>query len=366
MDGLSMKYVKCFLCMLLALMLACSARTDRDPEQNSETTESAAAASARPTPAQTREPTAAPSAAITPEAAATPLASNTPEPTEAPDLSPFSILWLPDTQTMSYYFPEKLVTLGENIAEKAETENLIAAIHTGDIVDNGFKSYQWENFDLCLNAFIDRIPFYPVAGNHDIAKPDSGATTPGNYEGYLEQPFLKRIPEEQLFEGGKMLYAVLNEGSKPVLLLGVGFETGKEPEELAWIDAALQSHADMPCILFVHGYESIPGRILRYCRYLEEDVVSKYRNIRFVLCGHARGYFYDVAEYDDDGDGVQERKVHVLMFNDQEGAFLYRIIRIDMENNTVAFQTYEVGTDRKIPDDPQFRQPADFMIENAF
>jgi hypothetical protein len=352
-----MKLTKHFLVLLLVLLLACCAQPEPEAEPKEQIAESTEVSTAVPTTA-----TPAPTAKPAPTATAVP----TPAPTVTPEPTPFGILWLPDTQTLSYYFPEKLETLGKEIVALRDRENLIAAVHTGDIVDNGTKSYQWDNFDLCLNAFIDRIPFYAVAGNHDIAKPDSSTLPPGDYSGYLEQPFLKRFPQEQLYEGGKMLYGILNEGTDPILLLCVGFEMGKEPEQLAWIDEVIRSHADMPCILAVHGYQSKPEWIIPYCRYIENDVVSKYPSIRYVLCGHARGFFHDTALYDDDGDGEQERTVHVLMFNDQEGAFLYRVLRVDMIKNTIAVKTFEIGTDRKIPDDPIFRQPADFTIENAF
>lgn len=129
--------------------------------------------------------------------------------------------------------------LGKEIADRIETDHLIGVVHTGDIVDSGRRTYQWENFDLCLNSFIDLIPFYPVSGNHDIGKPDSRKG--GDYTGYLQQPFLKRFSEEQTFEGGKMLYAVLNEGEMPILLLGIGYDMGKNRQQLEWIDEVMRS-----------------------------------------------------------------------------------------------------------------------------
>lgn len=221
--------------------------------------------------------------------------------------------------------------LGKEIADRIETDHLIGVVHTGDIVDSGRRTYQWENFDLCLKSFIDLIPFYPVSGNHDIGKPDSRKG--GDYTGYLQQPFLKRFSEEQTFEGGKMLYAVLNEGEMPILLLGIGYDMGKNRQQLEWIDEVMRKHEDMPCILFTHAYQVRPGTMLWYCKYIENDIVAKYPNIRIVLCGHARGFFCNEAAYDDDGDGVKERTVHVLMLDEQDGEFLYRILQIHGEAN---------------------------------
>ncbi len=292
----------------------------------------------------------------------------TPTPTPTPVPTPFGVVWIPDTQKLTATYDEEILaqldTLGEDIATRIDSEQLVAVLHTGDIVDFPNRTWQWEHFDRCLNAFIDRIPFYPVSGNHDIGKYDS--LTGGGYGGYLKQPFLQRLPEGQTFEGGKMFYAVLNDGDAPILLLGLGYDMGRERKELAWIDEVLTAHADMPCVIITHAFQVRPGTILSYCNYIEQKIVRKYPNIRMILCGHARGFFRNVMTYDDDGDGAIDRSVQVLMLNDQDGEFLYRILRFDPVERTVEVRTYKIGSDERIPDSARFKQPADFTIEDAF
>ena len=324
-----------------------------------------------PDPTPTPEPTPAPTA--TPEPTPDPTPTSTPEPTPAPEPTPeptpFALAWLPDTQVLISSAKEErqqqLIMLGEEIAARIDADNIVAVLHSGDIVDNGFRQAQWEKFDrCCLSAFSDRVPFYPVSGNHDLGKSDS--INGGGYRGYLQQDFLKKLPQDQVFEGGKMYYIVLNDGDLPVLLLAVGYDMCKTTNERDWVDSVMQAHADMPCILLTHGYQVRPGTMLWYCMQLERHVVAKYPNIKLVLCGHARGFFRNESTFDDDGDGKPDRTVNVLMLNDQEDVFLYRVLTIDRLRNTIDVRTYMVGSDQPVPDDARFGQPADFLIEHAF
>ena len=350
------------LLLLLVCLLCCTPKAEPTPIG-----EATAAPSlmASPSPVRTVIPTASP----VPTPAPTPTPSATPEPTATPVPTPFSLIWLPDTQGIvssdKAFRRAWMGQLGEEIAARIEPENVVCVLHTGDIVDYGNRTKQWETFGDCLNAFIDRIPFYPVSGNHDVCKYDS--VTGGSYKGYLEQPFLKRLNPEQTFEGGKMLYAVLGGGEHPLLLLGIGYDMGREADELAWIDEVMRSHADMPCIVFTHAYITWRGTVLRYCRQIEENIVARYPNICMLLCGHARGNYYTVASYDDDGDGTAERKVHILLFNGQdEDGYLYRALEMDMIRHSVAVRTYALGSSDPVPDDPNTHQPADFLIENFY
>lgn len=69
----------------------------------------------------------------------------TPSPTPIP--TPFSIVWMTDTQAMSCFSPEALDSMGCYIRDNLERENILCVFHTGDLVDNGFRPYQWDNFN---------------------------------------------------------------------------------------------------------------------------------------------------------------------------------------------------------------------------
>lgn len=174
----------------------------------------------------------------------------TPIPTPTPEPLPFSIIWLPDTQLLCYGYPEALEAMGGWIAENAETENIRYVVHTGDITDNGFKEWQWKNFDLCYGQFQDSIPYFPVAGNHDLG------VKLGDYTAYLDRPFLDAFPPENQFEGGKALYAELQVSGLQLLLVGACW--GAELEAMDWMKNSLP-HMMIMTVLF-YCFTGIFGR----------------------------------------------------------------------------------------------------------
>lgn len=297
--------------------------------------------------------------ALSSAAAASEVPDPSSEPVSTPVPTPVSIVWIPDTQRYSYSYPERLNTLGTWIKDHAVSDNIIAVVHTGDIVDNGFKQWEWENFDSCLKEFRDDIPFFPVAGNHDLG------VKLGEYGGYLSQSFLASFPEEQKYQGGKMLYTVLDAGTTKILLLGIGWEMGKTTEEIDWIDAVMQDHSDIPCIVVTHAYRIEPDRILTAGEQIESNIIAKYPNVHLVLCGHVRQKFFTAQhEYDDDGDGRSDRTVHTLMLNAQDSLFLYRMLTFDPVSGSLSVKTYRLGSDETVPANGY--GPADFVLNHVF
>ena len=329
------------------------------------------AATAEPTPAPTTAPTAAPVHALTltmaPTAAptATPVPSPTPTPTPTPTPSPtpvptpFSLVLLPDTQALAYNqgnpdapaFPQ----LRDWIEGHRESDNILGILHTGDIVDNGFKEWEWENFQPLLESVRDGLFFLPVAGNHDIG------VQAKSYSGYLARPFLNDYPDEQKFEGGKMLYRVLHAGGEDVLLLGIGWDAFKTKPAEQRIDQVLADHGGMPCILVTHGFLLSNGGYLSPL----EQLIAQRPAIRLVLCGHSRDYQTRAFDYDDDGDGATDRTVTAVMLNMQEKRdYAFRLLTFDPLTHALTVTTYRLdGT--LAPDLPGLG-PITFTLENAY
>lgn len=348
---------------LICLPLACAVPAQsavQSPSAISEPTEAAAMQETALTltmapidAAQTAfVPTAPPTPSPTPEPTNTP----SPEPTDTPAPTPFSIVWLPDTQQLSYHSPERLKLLGERIQDVLASENVVCVVHTGDIVDNGFKDWQWDNFDLALQAFSDSVPFVPVAGNHDIG------VNLGSYKAYVQRPFLDAFSDEQKFEGGKMLCSVLEAGGERILLLGVGWGAGKTTEELAWIDDVMTAYGDLPCILLTHGYLTSQKRILPSCRYLETNIAAKYPNVRLVLSGHSRDYYAMTSVY---GEGDSERTVNALMLNKQGAAYCFRVLTFDPILRSISVKTHALDPNYRVTEVPDLG-PIDCVLENAY
>lgn len=307
-----------------------------------------------PTP-QTVLLTPAPTAPATPTATPLSTPSPVPTPSPAPVPTPFALVWVPDTQHFAYYHPESFITLADWITEHRESENILGVIHPGDLVDNGFKQWQWDNFYPFLEHLDPTLFFFSVAGNHDIG------TKAQSFSAYLKQPFLDAYPDEQKYQGGKMLYQVLSAGDSNILLLGVGWELWNDRTALKWIDQVLADHAGMPCILVVHGF------LLYETRYYDavERMVAKRPAIKLVICGHMDGYYTRVFDYDDDQDGTAERHVTAMMLNMQRAQdYAFRLLVFDPVTHSVNVRTLKL--DGSPAPDLEGRGPISFCIENAY
>ena len=291
----------------------------------------------------------------TPPATPTPSPTPTPTPTPTPRPTPFSLVVIPDTQALAYSKPEAFPKLRDWIEAHRSSDNILGILHTGDITDNGYKEWQWDNVAPLLEAVHDDVFFFPVAGNHDIG------TEAKNYYAYLKRPFLKDYPEKQKFEGGKMLYRVLSAGGEDILLLGTGWDSYQSSAAQRWIDQVLSDHEGMPCILVTHGFLLSNGTYIAAA----EQLVAKHPAIRLVICGHSRDYQTRVFSYDDDGDGTTDRNVNVLMLNMQaKKDYAFRLLTLDPVTHDVTVKTWAL--DGSPAADIPGAGPISFTLENAY
>lgn len=295
--------------------------------------------------------TAVPTPAPTP--APTPTPEPTPVPTPVP--TPFSLVLIPDTQYLAYSKPEVFPLLRDWIEGHRQSDTILGVLHTGDITDNGYKEWQWDNFAPLLEAVHDDLFFFPVAGNHDLG------TEAKNYYAYLKRPFLNEYPEEQKFEGGKMLYRILSAGGEDLLLLGVGWDSYQSAAAQRWIDQVLNDHEGMPCILVTHGFLLSNGTYIPAV----ERLIASHPAIRLVICGHARDYQTRVFSYDDGGDGIIDRDVNVLMLNMQAKAdYAFRLLTFDPVTHSVTVKTLTPSGEPAA--DIPGAGPISFVLENAY
>ncbi|HQQ39920.1 MAG TPA: metallophosphoesterase [Clostridia bacterium] len=103
-------------------------------------------------------------------------------PTDTPAPTPFSIVWLSDTQSMTYCnYTDALESMGRWIVDEKDERNILYVVQTGDAVENGFSDWQWKNFDVCYDQFKDELPYIAIAGNHETGMKRH------SYVGYLSR-----------------------------------------------------------------------------------------------------------------------------------------------------------------------------------
>ncbi len=291
--------------------------------------------------------------------AGTPAASHTPTPEPSPEQ--FSIIWLSDTQTIAYRRDNRVFqAMGEWIAAQQEPLNIRYIVQTGDLVDNGYVKKQWDSFDIMAKQFFGKIPYLPIAGNHDLG------IKLQQYDAYLEIPYVKAIPKEQTFENGKAVYAEFQAGGQDFLLLGAGW--GADISSVAWMNSVLRSHPNHIAILLFHSYVTAKGDLAYQGDEMRDLVVAKNPNVRLVLSGHIRGSGYRLEEFDDDGDGIMDRQVHAMLYNYQEypsyGSGQLRVLSFDTATRDIHVSTYSPYTDRTYADN-HFKEK-EFDLLDAF
>ena len=274
--------------------------------------------------------------------------------------APFSIVWLADTQAMAYKgYCDALASMGDWIVREKEARNIRYVVQTGDLVDNGFSQEQWCNFEALYRPFCDELPYLPIAGNHDLG------VKLAEYDAYLEQPFVKSLPQTQLFEQGRAAYATFQAGTEEWIIIGVGWNA--ELESADWIHTVLQAHAADTAILLVHSYIETDGSFSEHGEEIHDAIVKPNPNIRLVLSGHVRGSGFRTEEFDDNGDGVNDRRVQAMIYNYQHydrNCGQLRVLTFNPEDHSIRVMTYSPFTQIYYRD--EHFKTEEFVLEQAF
>ena len=305
-------------------------------------------------------PTLSPSPSLspTPSPAPSPTLSPAPAPTAAPAPTPFSLLWLSDTQTMSFRSPLSLLKMGEWVAENRAQYNILEVVSTGDAVEHGANPRQWANYDA-MRAYFADLPYFGIAGNHELGVREK------DYAWYLARPDVLSLPPETVFEGGRAAYRLFSAGGVDFIVLGVGWLS--EEDALDWANGVLETYRDRTAILLFHGVIDSAGRNLKIGKFIVQNYVMPNTNVRLVLCGHVPGSFTRVDEYDLDGDGDADHRAILSMYNYQtvgERNGQLRILTFDPAARTLAITTYSPVTEVFYRENGA-RTPV-LVLENAF
>lgn len=274
--------------------------------------------SPEPTPAPTTEPTPTP----------------TTEPTPAP--TAFSIAWLGDTQAYTAADNDVFGRMMQWVSDTQQEYNTVLTVHTGDIVYNAFREYEWQNSDAAFAKLPDGMHILTVAGNHD-QMPVYDKSTP-----FLDHRADTDFdPAHKFDEQGFTYYSTFTAGGVPIIVFALSYDY--EVAAADWINETLATYSDHYAILCLHsylfqgGYSSVGQRLV-------EKVVKASPNVRLVLCGHERGTEYIPEALDDDRDGKPDRTVHQMLMNVQDdpqnGLGMMRIIRLDPNTDTLEVITY--------------------------
>lgn len=352
------------LLMILFLLIACTGRPNETPVAE---VPSAAPATETPEPhivTVTPQPIDAPTPMPTPTdtPVPTPTPSPTPVPTPTPEPVPYTIIWLADTQNYVYLRPEALSSVVDYAIKEKDEMNIVAVVQSGDLVENNALDKEWEGIRDRFEPLRGVIPFYCVAGNHDLGIGVSAynKSKPG-YEQYIKYALCDANEPDQIFRDGECWYQFFER--EQFLLVGIGMKVGKEEQgQGEWLGEVLDRYSEYPVFILTHEFlynNGIPtGNV---GNWIEQEVIAKHPNVRLLFCGHHKGVKRWTKTYEED------RTFTAIMYNlqSEEKAYGYcTILTFDPMAHTLSFTSYSPYFD-----DYNYYPKTDietFVLENAF
>lgn len=274
----------------------------------------------------------------------------------------FTFVWMSDTQYYSESYPDIYTGNTQWIVDNKEKMDIRYIIHTGDIVDEADKAYQWEAANEAMKTIEDaKIPYGVLAGNHDVDHQT------GDYQYYWQHYGEDRFKDMETYGGSyqnnRGHYDLISAGGLNFIIVYMGWNIGDA--EIDWVNEVVQAHPDRKAILAFHEYLLVSNNRAPIADEIYERVVVPNKNVFATLSGHYHDAETLIDEIDDDGDGVADRKVY-QMLADYQGAEMgglgyIRLMQFDLANNKIHMKTYSPYLD-----DYNYYDPAEYPGKDEF
>ena len=241
---------------------------------------------------------------------------------------PFSLIWFSDTQYYAYKRPEIFLKMADWVQNVYTDYRAAAVVCTGDIVYNRNYERHWSNAGAAISRIREVLPFYCVAGNHDV-----GADSV-DYTAYRRADFCT-TPQDMLFYDDCRCW-VLPLPEQQILLCGIGWQNDTAYAD--WLNATIAEYPDYPAVLLVHSFLNDDGSLSTNGKRVEQTVLAVSPTIRLVLCGHNDGSARWSRPYPDG------HTVNAMMYNFQDdkkyGLGYARVLMFNPGTRNIAVTTY--------------------------
>lgn len=268
----------------------------------------------------------------------------------------FTVVLIPDTQ---YYMGEHLPLLERQIAWIAENrarENIVFAIHLGDMTNNNTPR-EWQTMSRVMKPLDDAgLPWSSMPGNHDGIK--GGVIDSGLYNQHFGVTRFENVPGWGGAYGdtNDSHYFTFDAGGMQFLVLSLAF--GTPGEQLEWGAEILARFPDRRAIFATHAYLAADGSYLdrgeefgvsdapkRWTdgSQIFERLIAPHANVFMTVCGHWPGQGYRKSR--NAAGGV----VHEILANyqgekDAGGGYL-RLLRFSPSRDKIFVEAYSPPRD---------------------
>jgi len=264
----------------------------------------------------------------------------------------FTMVWESDTQYYNEQYYEHQLNIHNYIIENLNRMNIQYMFHTGDIVDDADQEYQWSNADPAYKMLDDiKFPYGVLAGNHDVSHKEEDYTEYYKYFGedrYNQNPWYGGS-----YENNRGHYDLMSIDGIDFIMVYMGWGIGDK--EISWLNQVLAEYPERKAILNFHEYILTTGGMGEVPQRIYDEVVSTNPNISMVFSGHYHDAYTRIDEFDDNGDGTNDRKVYSILFDYQglsEGGLGYmRFMHFSLNDGKIIFRTYSPSLDDYDADD---------------
>ncbi|GAA3620095.1 metallophosphoesterase [Microlunatus ginsengisoli] len=266
----------------------------------------------------------------------------------------FTLAVMPDTQNeVTYPGDKRMMNRSQWLVDNAKSLKLAYVTHTGDIVNWG--SVDPSQFAVAAPSFDllakNGIPYSLTIGNHDTAAVcKGGSACPGAntratvrdtsaFNKYLHGGVADLAGR---YEAGKLdnIFSTFTAGDRKWLMLNL--ELWPREGVVSWARQVVAAHPDYNVIVATHSYLTSSGAIYTKSdygatspQYLYDNLISKYANIKMVLCGHVGQQAHRV-DY-----GVGKNRIDTFMLTVHSGTTNpVRLIQIDPVAGTLKTWVY--------------------------
>ncbi|MFD0680569.1 MULTISPECIES: S-layer homology domain-containing protein [unclassified Paenibacillus] len=257
---------------------------------------------------------------------------------QAADQYNFGFVWMPDTQFYSKTYPNIYDVTSQWIVDQASAQKFKYVIHTGDIVDDGFRPEQWVNANKSMKILDDaHIPYGVLAGNHDV---QPNIDKPIDYSEYVKwfgaDRFANRSYYGGQFQNNRDHYDLISANGYDFVIVYMGWQP--EQQDLDWANGVLKKYADRNAIIALHQYMDGNGKYGGPAEEVYKQLILPNKNVFLVVNGHHTNTPKHNMRT------IGDRTVHEVFTNYQtqpEGGMGYmRLLKFDTANNVLYMNTY--------------------------
>jgi hypothetical protein len=266
----------------------------------------------------------------------------------------FTIVALPDTQYYSERYPWIFENQTKWIVKNENEKNIVFVAHLGDIVNDSWEDYEWQNADNAMSILDNKVTYGILPGNHDFG----GGSAPeyenyfpasryegypywgGSYDSYSVIPLSPNMNNYQLFSAGGMDFIALNLQYDP------------PTDVLNWANDVLNKYSKRRAIISTHAYLDTHENREYGGPGIWKILVVPHKNVFLVLCGHEIGST-GIGEAERI-DNLDNRTVYQLLSDYQGlhngGNGYLRIMEFAPSENTIYVKTYSPYLDQYMTD----------------